>query len=151
MLFTITPDTSHGDHWLYLSNQVPDSILVLRSPLSTFHATFIAYLSQIATYEQFPSIHRHSARLAQRWFLLTALPVQQGSRRGAVFSALIIYQGGRDFMSSLHATFWFTPVILFTHKDLATSESGFLSEDIYTNTRNSPHTWYVLKSSDLCT
>ena len=26
---------------------------------------------------------------------------------------LIIYQGGRDFMSSLHATFWFTPVCSF--------------------------------------
>ena len=43
MLFKITPDTSHGDPWPCLSNQVPDSILVLRSPLSTFHATFIAY------------------------------------------------------------------------------------------------------------
>ena len=41
--------------------------------------------------------------------------------------------------------------ILFTHKDLDTSESGFSSEDIYTTARNSPHTWYVLKSSDLCT
>ena len=149
MLFTITLDTSHGDHWLYLSNLVPDSILVLRSPLSAFHATFIAYLSQIATYERFPSIHRHSARLAQSWFMLPALPVQHGSQRGAVFSALIINQGGRDFMSSLHATFWFTPVILFTHTDLAASESGFSSEDIYTTARNSPHTWYVLKSSAL--
>ena len=83
--------------------------------------------------------------------MLPALPVQHGSRRGAVFSALIINQGGRDFMSSLHATFWFTPVILFTHKDLAASESGFSSEDIYTTARNSPHTWYVLKSSALCT
>ena len=151
MLSTITPDTSHGDRWLYLSNQVPDSTLVLGSPLSTFHATFIAYLSQIATYEHFPSIHRHSADLAQSWFLLPALPVQQGLQRGAFFSALIIYQGGRDFMLSLHATFWFTPVILFTHKDLAASESGFSSEDIYTTARNSPHTWYVLKSSALCT
>ena len=34
------------------------------------------------------------------WFLLPALPVQQGSRKGAVYSALIIYQGGRDCMSS---------------------------------------------------
>ena len=40
--------------------------------------------------------------------------------------------------------------ILFTHKDLATSESGFSSEDIYTTVRNQPHTWYVLKSSALC-
>ena len=72
MLFTITPDTSHGDRWLYLSNQVPDLILVLWSPLSTFHATFIAYLSQIATYERFPSIHRHSARLSQSWCFATS-------------------------------------------------------------------------------
>jgi hypothetical protein len=30
-------------------------------------------------------------------FLLSTLPVQHGSRRGAVFSALIIYQSCRDF------------------------------------------------------
>ena len=56
---------------------------------------------------------------------------------------MVVYQGGRDFMSSLHATFWFTPVILFTHKDLATSESGFSSEDIYTTVRNSHNITHV--------
>ena len=60
-------------------------------------------------------------------FLLPALPVQQGSRSGS-----------HQF-------------ILFTHKDLATSESGFSSEDICTTARNPPHTWYVLKSSAICT
>ena len=30
--------------------------------------------------------------------------------------------------------------VLLTHKDLATSESGFSSEDIYTTMRNPPHT-----------
>ena len=84
------------------------------------------------------------------WLMLPALPVQHGARRGAVFTALIINHGGRDFMSLLHATFWFIPVILFTHTDLSASESGFSSENIYTTVRNSPHTWYVLKSSALC-
>ena len=70
--------------------------------------------------------------------MLPALPVQHGSRRGAVFSALIINQGGRDFMSSLHATFWFIPVILFKHTDLSASESGFSSEDIYKEARVIP-------------
>ena len=88
--------------------------------------------------------------ICQSWLKLPALPVQHGSRRGVVFSALITNQCGRDFMSSLHGTFWFTPVILFTHTDLPASESGFSSEDIYTTARNSPHTWCVLKSSALC-
>ena len=52
----------------------------------------------------FPNLGQKNLTLV----LLPALPVQHGLRRGAVFSALIIYQGGRDFMLSLHTTFWFT-------------------------------------------
>ena len=80
----------------------------------------------------------------KHWFLLPALPVQHGSRRGAVFSALIIYQGGKDFMLSLNATVCFTLVYFFTFMDLAASESSFLSEDIYTTARNPPHTGMYL-------
>ena len=139
MLFTITPDTSHGDLWLYLFNQVPDSILVLRSPLSTFHATFIAYLAQICNLRTIPLNSQAFCPFGHNWFLLSALPVQHGSRRGAVFSALIIYQGGRDFyVVFTRYILVHTSLFFLTRKDLAASESGFSSEDIYTTMRNPP-------------
>ena len=66
----------------------------------------------------------------QRWFLLTALPVQQGSRRGVVFSALIIYQVVEILCRHYTLHSGSHQFILFTCKDLAASESGFLSESL---------------------
>ena len=54
---------------------------------------------------------------------------------------LHIYQGVKRFLCRLYKVHTGShQLILLTREDLATSESGFSSEDIYTTIRNQPHT-----------
>ena len=85
------------------------------------------------------AVHDHTRHFTRRPLVVF---IQPGPR----FDFSSLYFEGDKYYNVATIGFKF-----FTHKDLVTSESGFLSEDIYTTARNSPHTWYVLKSSALCT
>ena len=61
-----------------------------------------------------------------------------------------VYQGGRDFMSSLHSTFWFTPVYSFYSWGPCRFWIWFLVWRHLYNGKESTSHWYVLESSAIC-
>ena len=139
MLSTITPDTSHGDLWLYLSNQVPDSIQFYGRHFLLFMLLSQPTCRRLQPTNDSPQFIGILPVCPQVVFAISFTCTAWVAARGGLqcFDNLSKLQRFLCRLYTLHTGSH--QFILLTRKDLAASESGFSSEDIYTTMRNPPH------------